>query len=89
MKILIVDDEPHIRRMMRLTLEASGYEVGEAATGEEGLVRFGDGREWAAVLLDQKMPGLDGLETLRQIKARVAEACVVMVTAFASNRARR
>jgi DNA-binding response OmpR family regulator len=84
MKILIVDDEPHIRQMMRLTLEASAYEVGEAANGEEGLARFGDGGEWAAVLLDQKMPGLDGLETLRQMKARVAEACVVMVTAFAS-----
>ena len=84
MKILIVDDEPHIRQMMRLTLEATGYEVGEAATGEDGLVRFGDGRDWAAVLLDQKMPGLDGLETLRQMKMRVPEACVVMVTAFAS-----
>jgi DNA-binding response OmpR family regulator len=83
-KILIVDDEPHIRQMMRLTLEAAGYEVGEAADGHDGLARFGDGREWAAVLLDQKMPGLDGLETLRQLKARVPEACVVMVTAFAS-----
>ena len=84
MKILIVDDEPHIRQMMRLTLEAAGYEVGEAADGHDGLARFGEGREWAAVLLDQKMPGLDGLETLRQLKARVPEACVVMVTAFAS-----
>ena len=36
------------------------------------------------MLLDQKMPGLDGLETLRQLKARVPGACVVMVTAFAS-----
>ena len=84
MKILIVDDEPHIRQMMRLTLEAAGYEVGEAVDGHGGLARFGDGREWAAVLLDQKMPGIDGLETLRQLKARVPEACVVMVTAFAS-----
>ena len=84
MKILIIDDEPHIRQMMRLTLEAAGYEVGEAVDGHDGLARFADGREWAAVLLDQKMPGLDGLETLRQLKARVPEACVVMVTAFAS-----
>jgi DNA-binding response OmpR family regulator len=84
MKILIVDDEPHIRRMMRLTLEATGHQVEEAATGEDGLARFGDGREWGTVLLDQKMPGLDGLETLRQMKARMPEACVVMVTAFAS-----
>lgn len=84
MKILIVDDEAHIRQMMRLTLEAAGYEVEEASNGEEGLAKFGDGKSSAAVLLDQKMPGLDGLETLRQLKARAPEACVVMVTAFGS-----
>jgi DNA-binding response OmpR family regulator len=84
MKILIVDDEAHIRQMMRLTLAAAGYEVEEAADGQAGLARFGDGRNWAAVLLDQKMPGLDGLQTLRQMKERMPEACVVMVTAFAS-----
>jgi len=84
MRILIVDDEAHIRQMMRLTLEAAGYETDEAVTGEEGLALFGDGGGFAAVLLDQKMPGLDGLETLREIKKREPEACVVMVTAFAS-----
>jgi DNA-binding response OmpR family regulator len=83
-KILIVDDEAHIRQMMRLTLEAAGYQVEEAGDGASGLALFGDGRDVAVVLLDQKMPGIDGLETLRQIKARVPEACVVMVTAFAS-----
>ena len=45
MKLLIVDDEAHIRQMMRLTLEAAGYEVDEAANGEDGLARFGDGGE--------------------------------------------
>jgi DNA-binding response OmpR family regulator len=84
MKILIVDDEAHIRQMMRLTLEAAGYDVEEASNGEDGLAKFGDGRSSAAVLLDQKMPGLDGLETLRRMKERAPEACVVMVTAFAS-----
>jgi DNA-binding response OmpR family regulator len=83
-KILIVDDEAHIRQMLRLTLVAAGYEVEEAVDGEDALRRFGDGRQWAAVLLDQKMPGIDGLETLRQMKARLPEACVIMVTAFAS-----
>jgi len=84
MKLLIVDDEPHIRHMMRLTLEASGYQVDEAADGQAGLDRFRDGAEYDAVVLDQKMPGLDGLETLRQIKERTPDACVLMVTAFAS-----
>jgi CheY-like chemotaxis protein len=84
MKILIVDDEPHIRQMMRLTLETAGHQVDDAADGPAGLDRFGDGGSYDLVLLDQRMPGLDGLETLRQIMTRTPEARVVMVTAYAS-----
>jgi len=84
MKLLIIDDEPHIRYMMRLTLEAAGYQVDEAPDGQAGLDLFGDGSGYDAVVLDQKMPGLDGLETLRRIEERTSEACVLMVTAFAS-----
>jgi CheY-like chemotaxis protein len=84
MRLLIVDDEPHIRQMMRLTLETAGYEVDEAASGEDGLAQFGDGSAYDVVLLDQKMPGLDGLQTLKRLKERVPKACVIMVTAFAS-----
>lgn len=83
-RILIIDDEEHIRRMMRLTLEAAGYEVGEASDGTEGVDRFGDGVSWSAVVLDQRMPGIDGLETLRLIKERDANARVIMATAYAS-----
>src|SRR5438093_109820 len=84
MKLLIINDEAHIRLMMRLTLEAAGYQVDEAATGEEGLARFGDGSGYAAVLLDQKLPGVDGLQTLVRLKDVKREVCVIMVTAFAS-----
>jgi DNA-binding response OmpR family regulator len=84
MKLLIIDDEPHIRHMMRLTLEAAGYQVDEAADGQAGLDRFRDGPEYAAVVLDQRMPGLDGLETLQRIKELAPDACVLMVTAYAS-----
>jgi CheY-like chemotaxis protein len=58
--------------------------VGEAGDGEEGLARFHDGSGYDLVLLDQKMPGIDGLETLRRLLARTPDARVVMVTAFAS-----
>jgi DNA-binding response OmpR family regulator len=83
-RVLIVDDEGHIRRMMRLTLEAAGYEVGEAGDGQQGLEVFGDGSGWDAVLLDQRMPGMDGLEALRRIRERSSGARVIMVTAYAS-----
>ena len=83
-RILIIDDEENIRRVTRLTLEAAGYEVGEAGDGERGLEAFGDGAGWDAVLLDQRMPGMDGLETLRQIKQRRPGARVIMSTAYAS-----
>jgi CheY-like chemotaxis protein len=82
--ILVVDDEEHIRRVMRMTLEAAGYEVGEAPDGLRGLEAFGDGSAWDAVLLDQRMPGMDGLETLRRMKERRADARVIMITAYAS-----
>ena len=83
-RILIIDDEDHIRRVMRMTLEAAGHEAGEAADGPRGLETFGDGSTWDAVLLDQRMPGMDGLETLRRIKERSPGARVIMVTAYAS-----
>jgi len=83
-RILIIDDEENIRRVTRLTLEAAGYEVGEASDGEQGLEAFGDGSQWDALLLDQRMPGMDGLETLRHIRERRESARVIMSTAYAS-----
>ncbi len=83
-RILIIDDEENIRRVIRMALEAAGYEVGEASDGERGLEAYRDGSGWDAVLLDQKMPGMDGLETLQHIKQRRPAARVVMATAFAS-----
>src|SRR5258705_5826430 len=83
-RIVISDDEENIRRVARITLQAAGYEVGEADDGERGLAVFGDGSGWDAVLLDQRMPGMDGLETLRHINERDATARVIMATAYAS-----
>jgi CheY-like chemotaxis protein len=82
--ILIIDDEEHIRQMMRLTLEAGGYSVGDARDGQEGLKLYGDGSAWDAVVLDQRMPGMDGLETLQKLKAANLGVRVIMATAYAS-----
>ena len=83
-RILIIDDEEQIRRMMRITLEAVGYAVGEAQDGPEGLRIYGDGSTWDGVVLDQRMPGMDGLEVLKQIRDIDPEARVLMATAYAS-----
>jgi DNA-binding response OmpR family regulator len=83
-RILIVDDEPHIRKVTRITLEGSGYEVGEASTGEGALELMSDTARWDAILLDERMPGIDGLETLRRMRTFDHDTPVMMVTAFAS-----
>ena len=81
-KILIVDDESNIRLMLRLALQASGHTTDSAADGPEALERFGDGTPFDLVLLDQRMPAMDGLEVLKAMKARDARAKIIMVTAF-------
>jgi CheY-like chemotaxis protein len=81
-RILIVDDEEHIRETMQMALEAAAYEVVTAADGPEGLEKFGTGSDWDLVLLDQRMPGMEGLEVLRQMRERDPAARVVMVTAY-------
>lgn len=76
--ILIVDDEPQIRRVLRTTLAAQGYVILEAGGGEEALASLR--RERAdLVLLDMNMPGLDGLETCRAIRA-TSDVPIVMLT---------
>lgn len=83
-RILIIDDEENIRQMTRLTLEAAGYEVGEAGTGMEAFAILGSDALWDVILLDQKMPGMVGTEVLKRLKVLAPGAPVIMVTAFAS-----
>jgi len=83
-RILIVDDEPDIRSVMRLALEARDYVVEEAGSGDAALARHAAGERWAVVLLDERMPGLDGLDTLKALRERQPGALVIMVTAYAS-----
>jgi two-component system, NtrC family, response regulator len=84
-RILIIEDESHIRRLMEMTLEGFALGVASAPDGPTGLARFGsNGAGWALVLLDQRMPGMEGLDVLREIKARNSTVPVVMITAFGS-----
>src|SRR5438034_8537810 len=81
-RILVIDDEHNIRTMIRLALQHVGHTVETAADGLEGLEKFGNGTAWDLTLLDQRMPGMEGLEVLREIRQRDSQAQVVMITAF-------
>jgi len=83
-RVLIVDDEENIRELTRLALEAAGYEVVEAANGLEAFAIIGSDESWDAVLLDQKMPGMVGIEILRRLTVMLPTTPVIMMTAYAS-----
>ena len=78
-RILLIDDDPNIRRLIRLYLEKEGYEVVEAGRGDEGLSAF-RAKAPALVLLDVMLPGVDGLQVLREIR-KGSKAPVIMLTA--------
>ena len=77
-RIIIVDDQPKIRRFMRSTLVADGYEVSEAKTGEEALERIREQRP-DLVVLDMNMPGMGGLAACRAIR-KDSDTAIVMLT---------
>ena len=80
-RVLVVDDEPHIRAVLRGYLEADGFTVSEAADGEAA-VRQLHQQVPDLVLLDVMLPGIDGLEVLRQVRA-FSDVYVILVTARA------
>lgn len=77
-RILVVDDEPQIRRVMRTSLTAQGYFIDDAKSGDDGLDKLRANR-FDLVLLDVNMPGLSGLETCRRIRAG-SDVAIVMLT---------
>ena len=77
-RILVVDDEPQLRRVLRSTLSALGFIVADAETGEAALERVRD-EKFDLILLDINMPGLSGLETCRAIRAR-SDVSILMLT---------
>jgi DNA-binding response OmpR family regulator len=79
-RVLVVDDEPDAVELLQEFLASKGYEVVTAANGEEALQRVKEDRPHL-ILLDVRMPGMSGLEVLRQVRRIDQEVGVIMVTA--------
>jgi DNA-binding response OmpR family regulator len=77
--ILLVDDEEAVRKVLTFPLERDGYQVVQAADGEEALSRFGD-QPVDLVVLDIMLPKLDGLEVCKQLRSR-SSVPIIMLTA--------
>jgi two-component system, OmpR family, KDP operon response regulator KdpE len=78
-KVLIVDDEPSIRRALRTTFGTLGFEISEAVTGEDALPLLRSAK-FDAVLLDVNMPGMGGLKACREIRRQFPRLAVLMLT---------
>jgi DNA-binding response OmpR family regulator len=79
--ILIVDDEKNIRLTLSQALETLGAEIDTAANGEEALAKL-KGREFGLILLDIRMPGMDGMEVLRRVREIRPDIRIIMITAY-------
>jgi two-component system, OmpR family, KDP operon response regulator KdpE len=77
-RIMVVDDDPQIRRVLRTALVAQGYEVVDARNGEESLEKLRGGK-LDLVILDVNMPGMSGLEACRTMRS-TSEIAVIMLT---------
>src|SRR3954470_19540668 len=80
-RVLVVDDEPQLRRALERALKLEGYEVRLAADGEEALGSVGSRAPFDAIVLDVLMPKLDGLSVCRELRARGDRTPILMLTA--------
>ncbi len=79
-KVLIVDDEPSIRKVLQTLLEVDGYKVETSSSGKEALERIGGGERPDLIILDVLMPEIDGVETLRQLMQIDRTLSVIMLS---------
>ena len=77
-RVLIVDDEPQIRRVLRMALTDHSYEVEDARSGEEAMEKI-SGEKFDLILLDMNMPGMGGIATCRAMRDKI-DAVIIMVT---------
>lgn len=82
-KVLIVDDEKNIRLTLKTALKKAGYQVETAVNGEDGLSILKE-EEIPVILLDMKMPGMDGIQFLKEIANDNFETKVIMITGYGS-----
>jgi two-component system NtrC family response regulator len=80
-RILVVDDEEHLRRVVQVQLQQIGYEVDTAPNGAEGLALLAK-RPYALMLADMRMPGMSGLDMLRRVRSEYPEIVVIILTAY-------
>ena len=81
-KILVVDDEEALRTVLSSELEGEGYQVSTAGDGEEAIKILGS-QQFHLILLDIKMPNVDGFEVLKFVKQKQPSTKVIMLTGFA------
>lgn len=83
-KVLIVEDEPDIAFALKLALEAGGYSTSWAGDGEKALAILQDDSEYNLMLLDIRMPGIDGVEVLKRMKSTGRDIAVIMMSGHGS-----
>lgn len=81
-RVLIVDDEPSMRFLERVMLEAAGHDVEEASGGRDALLRTQEDDAFSAIVLDFRMPDLTGLEVARELRGRGDQTPVVLYSGY-------
>ncbi len=80
-KVLVVDDQEGIRKLLKEVFEELGYQAEAVATGEEAIQAVSEG-SFKLILMDMKMPGLSGFETAEKLKALNGSLMIVLMTGF-------
>jgi DNA-binding NtrC family response regulator len=80
-RILVIDDDRAVRRAFALSLEDTGYELETAESGETGITKV-QGSRYDLIFLDLKMPGMNGVQTLQEIRKIDMDVPVYIITAF-------